>query len=194
MTQRFCFVFFPSSVDDKYLAVPQVGSSSIRFWRLKKFFPEHHKDCLNRGFGGSGLPDLLHHFDRLVTSYQPRAVVLYSGENDLGHGASAGSVVGNLELVSRRILELVPPARLLVLPVKPSPMLWSRWPDMQRVNGSIKELAGQSRQLDTIDTATALLDGQGKPDDRFYMRDQLHLSQEAYRVWSDLVRPWLQAE
>ena len=58
------------------------GSSSIRRWR------SIHADMapfevIARGFGGSNLNDALYFADRMVVAYQPGAVVLYEGENDI---------------------------------------------------------------------------------------------------------------
>ena len=41
-----------------------VGSSSILRWKLKNSYPD--KDYLNRGFGGSEIPDTTHNFDLAV--------------------------------------------------------------------------------------------------------------------------------
>jgi hypothetical protein len=59
-----------------------VGSSSIRRWDLKQSFPG--MPVLNRGFGGSQLADVAYFASRLVIKHQPRLIVLYVGENDLG--------------------------------------------------------------------------------------------------------------
>ena len=63
------------------------GSSTIRRWNtLAKDFPEI--PVLNRGFGGSQLNQVLHHFDDLFPRYKPVRIVLYCGENDLWDGKS----------------------------------------------------------------------------------------------------------
>jgi lysophospholipase L1-like esterase len=68
-------------------AVLFYGSSSIRFWQtLAQDFPE--LAVVNRGFGGSTLAECVEEMERLVFPVQPRAVVLYAGENDLDQGAS----------------------------------------------------------------------------------------------------------
>ena len=59
-----------------------VGSSSIRFWNTleEDMAP---LPVINRGFGGSTFDDLLFYMDRIVMPYQPSAVVLYEGDNDI---------------------------------------------------------------------------------------------------------------
>lgn len=40
-------------------------------------------DILNHGFGGATIDELLYHYPRLVAPYQPEAVVIRSGYNDI---------------------------------------------------------------------------------------------------------------
>ncbi len=44
------------------------------------------KAILNHGFGTSSADDLLYYYHRMVTPYEPRALVLASGGNDFGFG------------------------------------------------------------------------------------------------------------
>ena len=63
-------------------AVLLVGSSSIRFWSnaITELSPI---TAINRGFGGSVMNDVIYYFDRIIAKYNPRAIVLYEGDNDL---------------------------------------------------------------------------------------------------------------
>src|SRR5688500_3758063 len=59
-----------------------VGSSSVRMWtNLRSSFPR--LKVINRGFGGSRFEDVNYYFDRIVTPYNPKTIVLYAGENDI---------------------------------------------------------------------------------------------------------------
>src|SRR5437764_4743157 len=63
-------------------AVVFTGSSSIARWKdLAKDFP--NQQVINRGFGGSTLPEVNHFLDRIVTKHRPRVVVLFCGGNDM---------------------------------------------------------------------------------------------------------------
>ncbi|MCU0405064.1 MAG: hypothetical protein MUE99_11010 [Chitinophagaceae bacterium] len=62
-------------------AVLFIGSSSIRLWKnLEQQFPKHQ--VINRGFGGSSLPDVEYYVKDIVLPYKPSRIVLYCGEND----------------------------------------------------------------------------------------------------------------
>src|SRR5688572_17145545 len=67
-----------------------VGSSSIRFWKLNKWFATDA--LLNRGFGGSQIADSNYFIDRLVLKHKPRLIVFYAGDNDINAGLSAEKV------------------------------------------------------------------------------------------------------
>ena len=63
---------------DSIQAPPQkanlfVGSSSLRMWKeMVKDFPDHK--VLNRGFGGSTLPDVIRYIDDIIRPYKPKQV------------------------------------------------------------------------------------------------------------------------
>ena len=61
-----------------------VGSSTIRRWDTAAYFPD--LKIINRGFGGSELADAVRYVDRIVIPYEPRLVVVYSGDNDISGG------------------------------------------------------------------------------------------------------------
>ena len=65
-----------------------VGSSTFAHW---KTLESDLSDCnaINRGFGGSTIPEVNHYVDRIVINYKPSRIVFYAGTNDIaeGHGA-----------------------------------------------------------------------------------------------------------
>ena len=73
-----------------------VGSSTIRLWDLKKYFPD--MTLPNCGFGGAIIRDQLFYYKRLVVSLKPRHVVFYDGGNDLTTGLTRSSFKGFQEL------------------------------------------------------------------------------------------------
>src|SRR4051812_17257039 len=62
------------------------GSSSIRMWKdLETLYKDYQ--VINRGFGGSVLPQVNDYVNELVIKYKPRQVVIYCGDNDIASGA-----------------------------------------------------------------------------------------------------------
>jgi lysophospholipase L1-like esterase len=166
-----------------------VGSSSIRLWNLKKFFP--NLPVLNRGFGGSFMSDVNAFFDRLVAKYTPKIIVLYSGDNDIALGKSVESVVADYRSFLEHVKTTLPNTHVIVLSIKPSPLRWNFYPSMKQVNENIRKLCEQDPKFTFLDTAPTLLDAEGHVRPELFRPDGLHLNDEGYRAWSDLVRPHL---
>src|ERR1700755_3522507 len=72
-------------------AILFVGSSSFTKWTdVQEYFPGY--TIINRGFGGSSLPDVIRYAGDVIYPYEPKQVVIYCGENDL---AGSSSVTGD---------------------------------------------------------------------------------------------------
>src|SRR5450432_4236317 len=62
-------------------AILFVGSSSFTKWTdVQDYFPGY--TIINRGFGGSSLPDVIRYANDIIFPYQPREIIIYCGEND----------------------------------------------------------------------------------------------------------------
>src|SRR5688572_9613094 len=72
-----------------------VGSSTIRLWDVKTYFPD--LTIINRGFGGSALADAVRYADRIVLPFEPRLVVVYAGDNDIAGGVTSEEVAVEFE-------------------------------------------------------------------------------------------------
>ena len=73
-----------------------VGSSSFRMWKdVKDYFPGY--TIVNRGFGGSGLPHVIQYAEDVIFKYNPRQIVIYCGENDLGPNVKGEYISGKFK-------------------------------------------------------------------------------------------------
>jgi lysophospholipase L1-like esterase len=172
-----------------------VGSSSIRLWDslAEDLAP---LPVLNRGFGGSQLASVNHWIEESVLRYQPRAVVLYAGDNDLdaSTGKSAADVVRDFETFARLLAEGAPGARLYYLAIKPSRRRWERWPEQSKANAAIAARCAAAARCAYLDVATPML-ATGEPPARELFRfDGLHLSARGYALWTSVVKPRLLAD
>ncbi len=168
-----------------------VGSSTIRLWDLKKSFPA--LPALNRGFGGSTLAELNQHRERLVLAYAPKTIVLYSGDNDVAHGASAEEVFGEFKSFAQWVREKLPEARLIVLSIKPSVARWKLWDVMNEANRKMREYAGGATGVTFLDCASAMMGPDGQPRKELLREDGLHLNEAGYALWAGLLAPLLGA-
>jgi len=85
--------------------------------------------------------------------------------------------------------EKLPGTRIIYVGIKPSRSRWSLWPVMNEANMMIKDFSGKDTRLFFFDSATPLLSGDGKPNPEFFLKDQLHLNEKGYEVWTKLLRP-----
>jgi lysophospholipase L1-like esterase len=167
-----------------------VGSSSIRFWDLKKSFPD--LPAINRGFGGSTVADVLRNVDRLVLKYKPPVIVFYSGDNDIAGGKTPEQVSADFAALLKRIRAELPQTRVIFLPTKPSNLRWKLVEKMRDSNARIKALAADDPLLIYVDVATPLLGADGKPRAELFRLDGLHLNDEGYELWTSIVKPYLE--
>ena len=168
-----------------------VGSSSIRMWDLKKYFPD--RATLNHGFGGSELEDSLHFADRIIIPHAPRIVFLYAGDNDINKGKTAERVVEDYRDFVKKLHGSLPKTRIVFLPIKPSLSRWEKWPEMEKANLTIQAISANDPLLDYLDTSTPMLGANGKPMPDLFKKDGLHLNDKGYLIWTKVVKKWLKA-
>ncbi|GGG46793.1 hypothetical protein GCM10011378_23750 [Hymenobacter glacieicola] len=163
------------------------GSSSIRKWEtLRQDFAG--RPVLNRGFGGSRFPDALYFFDRLVAVYQPRQVVLYEGDNDIGSGATPQEVFQSFLAFEQLMQQKLPKVPLVFLAIKPSPSRWVLYPKVQEANRLIREYIEQHpKRLRYVNVATPMLGPNGRPRPELFVSDSLHMTPAGYEVWEGVV-------
>ncbi|MBT3636969.1 MAG: hypothetical protein HN531_08520, partial [Opitutae bacterium] len=166
------------------------GSSTIRRWTtLPKDFPEI--PVLNRGFGGSQLSQVHHHFDQLFPLYKPVRIVLYCGENDLWDGKTIEKTLTDFTTLVTRIRKVLPNTPLIYLSCKPSPKRMSKWETYQQLNGQIHAFCKKDPLLTFVDLSTILLGPDGKPAPGIWDKDDLHVNQAGYDRMTKLLAPLL---
>ena len=168
-----------------------VGSSSIRGWDLARYFPD--LPVVNHGFGGSQYFDALCYANRIITPFRARAVVLYDGDNDIASGKSPEWVRADLEALVRTIRHVHPEVPIIVLSIKTSLSRWDMHEEMEEANALMARFAADTDGVTFLDVNSPLHDTEGRPDDRYFKQDRLHLNDEGYAVWAELLRPLLPA-
>lgn len=173
-----------------------VGSSSIRFWqRLTRDFA--HYDVIQRGFGGSQFSDLNQFVDDIVLPYDPAAIVVFEGTNDVAVGKSAPSVFGDylafVDLVRAGENPLEPPTPILYIGITPTPARWHLWPIASAVNELVEAHAAADPSLFYLDTPAPFLATGQPPSSALFLADGLHLNQSGYDLWTAVIRPGLES-
>jgi lysophospholipase L1-like esterase len=170
-------------------AVLFVGSSSIRLWKTAAAFPD--LPVVNRGFGGSHIPDLIHHYDRVTGRFDPALIVFYCGENDVASGVPLEQVFGDYTRLLGRIQEDFPDAGFIYISIKPSTSRIRHSGNFDKFNRMVEAHNALDERLHYIDLASALTTEGATPDDAFFIADQLHLNDAGYEAWNRLLGPLL---
>lgn len=169
-------------------AVLFTGSSSIRLWPAldSAFAPI---PVIQRGFGGSTLPEVIYYAERIVWKYKPSVIVLYCGENDMAEGAAPPVVFQHFKRFVALMEEKLPGARLIVLSAKPSPARWQLWSDFTKYNYLIQQFAAKRENVLFVDLSPTLLSATSEPDPAFFTEDKLHLNRQGYARWKRALQP-----
>jgi lysophospholipase L1-like esterase len=170
-------------------AIVFVGSSSIRLWDLARSFPG--KQVINRGFGGSQLADSVRFAPRIVVKYEPRLVVLYAGDNDLGVGKSPEQVHADFQAFVHVVHKALPRTTIAFISIKPSVLRWRLVDKIQKANALIEADCKRQEGLLYIDIFKPMLGDDGKPRRELFAPDGLHLNAKGYELWASIVGPYL---
>jgi lysophospholipase L1-like esterase len=171
-------------------AVLFYGSSSIRLWHtLAEDFPG--LPVVNHGFGGSTLAECVAEMERLVFPVQPKAVVLYAGENDLDQGASAERIEELFREFAERLddrLGLIP---LIFISIKPSPSRAWAFPKVRQANELVRTALAEWPNARFLDVFPLMIDAAGRVRHEYFTEDWLHMSRAGYLLWAAQVRACL---
>jgi len=172
-------------------AVLFTGSSSIRMWdSLQQAFPKYI--VINRGFGGSTLPDLKRYLSDIVFPYQPRQIIIYSGENDIAMDTvKAPEVLKRFKEVYQAIREKLPQVPLVYISIKPSPSRKQYDAIVKEANNLIRAYIQQQQNIKFADVYPLMLDSKNKPKPEIFLQDSLHMNNNGYRIWKKAVTPYL---
>lgn len=163
------------------------GSSSIRMWKnLQEEFPDF--PLINTGFGGSQASDLFHHLHALVLRFNPSAVFIYEGDNDVNAGKTSQVILEDL----KQILDLVgmkyPQIPIYFIGAKPSPSRWQLKKEYEQFNQELQQFATNQPNTHYIDVWNPMLDQNGHPRPELFLADLLHMKPTGYEIWKNQIQ------
>jgi len=173
-------------------AILFIGSSSFTKWTdVQDYFPGY--PILNRGFGGSTLPDVIHYAGDIIFPYQPKQVVIYCGENDLASSdtVTAATVVDRFKTLFGMIRKNLGNVPVLFISLKPSPSRSRLFPKMKEVNEQIKLFLQKDKNAAFADVYSKMLDADGQPLKDIFLSDSLHMNAKGYAIWKPVIEPLL---
>jgi lysophospholipase L1-like esterase len=130
---------------------------------------------------------------RIVLPYQPRAVVLYAGDNDLSFPwlKTPEQVLADFKQFVEIIHAQLPDTWIYFISIKPSLRRWTGWEKIKKTNELIADYIRSQPRVQFIDVDSAMLDANGKPRPDLFRKDGLHMNAQGYAIWVSIVKPVL---
>ena len=171
-------------------AIVLSGSSSIARWNEQSHTALAPLTVIPRGFGGSIMNDVLHYLDRVALTYEPRAILIYEGDNDTDNrnALPVDMILSHLNQIISKIHDALPETRIYVMSVKPSILRRGVWPKAQEVNAGYQTIADNDSLVYYIDAATPFLDPEGEVMTDIFIADGLHLNDLGNAIWGSVIK------
>lgn len=164
------------------------GSSTIRLWNnLEEDFSD--LKVTNLGFGGSTLAACVWFFERIMNDFKPQALVVYAGDNDLGDGRNPEEIFIFFQQLMVKANLKFGDLPCYFVSLKPSISRWQMADQFRYTNNLIEsEIIKLNNNWKFIDIFKRMLEKSGRPNPIYYDHDGLHLSEEGYRLWKEIIR------
>lgn len=176
-------------------AILFTGSSSIRKWTTieedMKPYP-----VISRGFGGSKIEDLAYYFEQIVYPHRFKAIVIFSGTNNLTgkkNDSKPQEVLKMAQLIKRKIRSKYPEVPVFWIAITATNARISAWDNVQEANRLVKNMCDRSSNFHFIETKDSYLGKDGKPIKDLFVKDQIHLNEDGYAIWTKIIRKELDA-
>lgn len=171
-------------------AIVLTGSSSIAIWNEQAQDALAPLTVIARGFGGSNMNDLLFYIERVAIKYQPRAILIYEGDNDtaLSPPIPTTTILSQLQQIISKVHHSLPDTRIYILSVKPSIARKSVWPLAQQVSKEFKAIADAQPLVHYVDIASPFLKPDGSVMDDIFVSDNLHLNAKGNEIWGQTIK------
>ncbi len=168
------------------------GSSSIKMWKSlsQDMAPI---PVVNRGFGGSTIPEVTHYADRILLPHHPKIIVLYCGENDIANDETKSSLpLKSFKKFHEWMQKNLPNTKVFFIAIKPSVKRWNYWSKMEDANKKILKFIDKKDNYFYIDTASLMLDNNGMVLKDIFIKDNLHMNAKGYAIWTKTIKPILE--
>ena len=169
-----------------------VGSSSFKLWTdVQDYFPGYN--IINRGFGGSSLPDVIQHASSTIYKYKPSQVFIYCGENDFYStvNTNADTIYNRFTKLFGMIRNELPQTQVVYISMKPSVSRLKHLPEMRRANEMIRKYLTKQKRTAFIDVYSKMILADGSPMPDIFKSDNLHMNEKGYAIWQKAIKPYL---
>lgn len=152
------------------------------------------KEARNRGISGDITFGILERLDEVIEG-KPAKVIILIGINDIARNIPDSVIIKNYLTIIHRIKAASPKTKIYfntLFPVNnsfPAKNHFNKDDHIAFVNDAIRNLA-ISEKIKVIDIHPHLLDADKKLDKK-YTYDGLHLNNEGYLKWAEVIKPYL---
>jgi lysophospholipase L1-like esterase len=162
-----------------------VGSSTIRMWKTAEAFPD--LKVINRGFGGSEIADSVRYADRIILPHKPRIVVVFAGGNDINGGKTPEKVADDFKALVGKIHAALPKTKVYYLSLFPNVKRRAQDEKCVKLNELIQAFTKTDERLGYVDTASKMRAADGGPRPELLKDDGLHMNDDGYKIWNEIV-------
>ncbi len=167
-----------------------VGSSSIVYWKTLKEDMSPH-EVINRGFGGAHITHINNHFHEVIAPYEPKGIVFFCGTNDIAALKSPEEVFNDFLIFFGKVRASLPDTKIFVIGIKPSIARYHLREKQLKINKLTSNLANEEESLVFIDVWNDMILNDGKANPNLFVEDGLHMNENGYLIWKELVKPVL---
>ena len=164
-----------------------VGSSTFTLWKgLEKDFSSFK--AINRGFGGSTLPEINNYVPRIVTKYRPSKVVLYAGTNDIAELKHSGeSVCSDFKQFVKLVREKLPACDIYFISMSMGPSRVEFPKEFASGNECIQSFVKGQTRLHYINVLPVMRNKDQSLKTELFGLDRLHMNERGYALWKPIV-------
>lgn len=171
------------------------GSSTMQAW-ASSAGDMAPMNTVNIGVGATTMHDQLLYLGPIVTKFEPDAIVMFAGANDLAVNGS-GYAERVIEMVGEYVTAVeatMPDTVVYFVSINTAPSRTSNADAIDTVNAAVAGMASDDGTLRYIETNAALLGADGKPDRARFQSDALHLNDAGYEIFGQIIEDRLVAD
>lgn len=175
-------------------AIVFIGNSLTQYFELTEFFK--NPNIKNRGIAGDFINGVMNRLEPII-QMQPKKIFIEIGINDLGAGIPKDTVIANYKKLINLLTLKLPNTKLYVQSLFPTEIGSVNFPahctkkvndDIVMINAELLKYSAQ-QQITFIDTYHSfVLNGVLNPK---YSIDGVHLNGAAYKLWAEILKPYV---
>ena len=174
-----------------------IGDSITDLYHLDDYYQDLPLRTYNRGIGGDVTGMLLKRIKVSLYDLEPTKVVLMIGINDINGGVSTNTILENYNNILNGIKTTLPSAKVYTMSILPINKDVASYIDIKKstnrileVNQEIKEMAN-NYSYQYMDLHSLVKDDNNHLK-KEYSLDGIHLSEQGFVTWTNLIKPELQ--